>query len=281
MGCQTFRAKPFFLKTNLGERFCLYYESNSEKILGTFIYIHPFAEEMNKSRRMIAQQSRVFMENGFSVLQIDLYGCGDSSGEFRDASWDIWKQDIFHAIDWVQHQGSVSINLWGLRLGALLALNVAIEAREPFHHIVLWNPIINGNTFLTQFLRLRVASQLKENSSNEGSGTRQLRRKIVDGETLEIAGYEISPSLALAIDKLDISKFKIPNSKIHWLEVIPEVGRTLSPAGTAIVNGWKQQDIDINLQYVPGLAFWATQEITECPELIAFTTKQFSSNAQL
>lgn len=278
---QTIRAEPFFLKTRLGERFCLYYRSNSEKILGTFIYIHPFAEEMNKSRRMVAQQSKVFAENGYSVLQIDLYGCGDSSGEFKNASWEIWKQDIFHALNWVKHQGSAPINLWGMRLGSLLALNTAIEAQEPFQHIVLWNPIINGNIFLTQFLRLKVASQLKESNTNEGSRTRQLRKKIMDGETLEIAGYEISPALALAIDKLELNEFKSLNAKIHWFEVVPDVGRTLSPAGTAVVNAWKQQNIDINLQFVLGPTFWATQEITECAELIALTTRQFSNKAQL
>ena len=49
---------------------------------------------MNKSRRMAALQARAFAEMGFGVLQIDLFGCGDSSGDFSDARWDIWKQDL-------------------------------------------------------------------------------------------------------------------------------------------------------------------------------------------
>lgn len=152
MDSPTLCAEPFFLKVESGERFCLFYRPNLANPLGTFIFIHPFAEEMNKSRRMIAQQSKAFSENGFAVLQIDLCGCGDSSGEFNEARWEVWKQDIFHAINWIKHQTAAPINLWGLRLGGLLALDLASEAEESFQHIVLWNPIISGNTFSNSIL---------------------------------------------------------------------------------------------------------------------------------
>lgn len=277
MDSPTLCAEPFFLKVESGERFCLFYRPNLANPLGTFIFIHPFAEEMNKSRRMIAQQSKAFSENGFAVLQIDLYGCGDSSGEFNEARWEVWKQDIFHAINWIKHQTAAPINLWGLRLGGLLALDLASGAEEFFQHIVLWNPIISGNTFLTQFLRLKVASQLMIKSGKESVGTGALRNKIMAGETLEIAGYELSSILAIAIDKLRIGDFKVFDTKIHWFEVVPEAGRVLSPSAMATVNSWKERNIDLDLQYVTGQAFWATQEIAECPELIEATINQFST----
>ncbi|HNA69634.1 MAG TPA: hydrolase 2, exosortase A system-associated [Nitrosomonas sp.] len=277
MDSPTLCAEPFFLKVESGERFCLFYRPNLANPLGTFIFIHPFAEEMNKSRRMIAQQSKAFSQNGFAVLQIDLYGCGDSSGEFNEARWEVWKQDIFHAINWIKHQTAAPINLWGLRLGGLLALDLASGAEEFFQHIVLWNPIISGNTFLTQFLRLKVASQLMIKSGKESVGTGALRNKIMAGETLEIAGYELSSILAIAIDKLRIGDFKVFDTKIHWFEVVSEAGRVLSPSAMATVNSWKERNIDLDLQYVTGQAFWATQEIAECPELIEATINQFST----
>lgn len=276
MGSPNVPAELFFLKTELGERFCQFYRPSQRDPLGIFIYIHPFAEEMNKSRRMVALQSKSFLANGFAVLQIDLCGCGDSSGDFSDASWENWKQDIFSAIDWIKSRISAPINLWGLRLGGLLALDLANEGREIFNHIVLWNPIINGNIFLTQFLRLKVASQLMIKKGEENTGTRELRNRMMAGETLEIAGYELSAQLALAIDKLRISNFLELDSKIHWFEVVPEQGRVLSPSGLAVVDSWKQHSIDFDLLYVTGQAFWATQEITECPGLVEATTSQFS-----
>jgi len=54
--------------------------------LGSVLYGHPFAEEMNKSRRMAGLQARALARAGYDVLQIDLRGCGGSSGDFGDAS---------------------------------------------------------------------------------------------------------------------------------------------------------------------------------------------------
>ena len=50
---------------------------------------------------------------GFGVLQIDLFGCGDSSGDFSDARWDIWKQDIAAAREWLEERISAPVSLWG------------------------------------------------------------------------------------------------------------------------------------------------------------------------
>src|SRR3954449_10972795 len=100
-------AEPFFLRTATGKRFCLYHApASGRECLGAFIYIHPFGDEMNKSRRMAAIQARAFAAMGFSVLQIDLFGCGDSSGEFRDARWDIWKHDLSVAKRWIENRAS-------------------------------------------------------------------------------------------------------------------------------------------------------------------------------
>jgi len=76
---------------------------------------------MNKARRMAALQSRRLAAAGYSVLQIDLFGCGDSSGDFADARWEIWKQDLRLALGWLKPRVAGPLGLWGLRLGATLA----------------------------------------------------------------------------------------------------------------------------------------------------------------
>jgi pimeloyl-ACP methyl ester carboxylesterase len=79
--------------------------------------VHPFAEEMNKSRRMAALQSRALAAQGYAVLQIDLFGCGDSGGDFatrrgRNGATTS-RRDAMAAA-----RVSGAITLWGLRLGA-------------------------------------------------------------------------------------------------------------------------------------------------------------------
>ena len=59
--------------------FCLFYPAQREIPLGSILYVHPFAEEMNKSRRMAALQAHGLAQAGYAVLQVDLRGCGESA----------------------------------------------------------------------------------------------------------------------------------------------------------------------------------------------------------
>jgi alpha-beta hydrolase superfamily lysophospholipase len=69
----TFEA--FFLPAASGQRFCLFHQPDSlTAARGAVVYVHPFAEEMNKSRRMAALQAKALAAAGYAVLQIDLHG---------------------------------------------------------------------------------------------------------------------------------------------------------------------------------------------------------------
>ena len=268
-------AKPFFLKTDEGKRFCLYHAPNHDKeCCGAFIYVHPFADEMNKSRRMAAVQARSFAAMGFGVLQIDLFGCGDSSGEFADARWSIWKYDLAIARNWLENEVIAPVSLWGLRLGALLALDFVRGSKNAVDKIILWQPVISGEAFLTQFLRLRLANEMLSSSEDtqKVSGTSAMRNSLANGETLEVAGYELAPDLAAAIDSLKAAEFVVRKSPIHWFEILADPGRSMTPAGAKVVSAWKQNDVDLHVHLVPGSPFWATQEISECPEVVSATT---------
>ena len=73
--------RPFFLRFTAGNRFCLLHATD-RRAVGAVLYVHPLAEEMNKSRRMAALQARALAASGWVVLQVDLFGCGDSDGDF-------------------------------------------------------------------------------------------------------------------------------------------------------------------------------------------------------
>ena len=87
--------EPFFLPAGNGERLCVLYRPASARALrGAIAYVHPFAEEMNKARRTAALAAHAFAQAGYAVLQLDLFGCGDSDGELKDACWQTWKDDV-------------------------------------------------------------------------------------------------------------------------------------------------------------------------------------------
>ncbi len=263
-------AQPFFLDAAPGKRFCLYHPPHPRSpCRGAFVYVHPFAEEMNKSRRMAALQSRALAARGHAVLQIDLYGCGDSSGDFADARWDIWKQDIATAHAWLCRESGVPASLWGLRLGALLALDAA-AAMNGAARLLLWQPVLRGETFLTQFLRLRLAADMLTGQAPKEQGTRVLREHLRAGTAVEVAGYMLAPALAEAIDAADAARLA-PPPRADWIELAQESGRELPPAAMRLQEAWRSQGTALQARIVTAPAFWLSQEITESPALLAAT----------
>jgi len=239
---------------------------------GSVLYVHPFGEEMNKSRRMAALQARQFAELGYAVLLIDLHGCGDSVGDFSDARWEIWKSNLATALAWLKTNAPGPISLWGLRLGASLALDFAAESGTEYAKIVLWQPIVNGETFLGQLLRLAIANQMLTNGKAT-RGTEQLRKALEAGETLEIGGYELSSHLAKAIAGIELTRLAPVGSDAYWLEVASQTGQTLSPSAQRVAESWRAQGISLHTQQVVGESFWTTQEISECPALLSISSK--------
>jgi exosortase A-associated hydrolase 2 len=273
-------AEPFFLPAEAGQRFCLFHPPAGAACRGAVIYVHPFAEEMNKARRMAALQARALAALGVGVLQIDLQGCGDSSGEFGEARWDTWKSDLALAHRWLRERLGAPVSLWGLRLGAMLALDYAAGAADPVQSLVLWQPVQSGKTYLTQFLRLRVASDMLTEGKEAGNGTHALRAQLQAGQTLEIAGYELAPALAGAIDALDLTAMKPPACPVHWFEAVAAAGRDLPPAAARVTAAWQQAGCDLWVDVVPCPPFWTAQEITECPALLEATSALFSGARQ-
>ncbi|MBC7584824.1 MAG: hydrolase 2, exosortase A system-associated [Tardiphaga sp.] len=292
-------AQPFFLVGQTGERFCLYHPAQGT-VRGALVYVHPFAEEMNKCRRMAAQQARNFARAGFAVLQIDLYGCGDSSGDFGDARWDIWLDDLQRAQQWLALQQSGPVGWWGMRLGALLALEAA--GRFGGGPVLLWQPVISGEVFMTQFLRMRVATEVlaaavvagiaeevpavsaaasKSESTAESAedlkaakaaSTQGMRAAMAGGETMEVGGYALAPAMAAAIDNLKLFRLAVPGLGVHWFEVVAEQGRALPPAAAVAATALREAGVDLHLHLAVGPAFWTTQEVVDCPALLTATS---------
>jgi exosortase A-associated hydrolase 2 len=116
--------KPSFQTVNdgpHGQRFCIHHPPALATPLGLVVHVHPFAEEMNKSRRMAAQQARALAAAGFAVLQIDLLGCGDSAGDSSDATWAAWLADVV----WAARQRFWELG--GSKMGDAMGIKAPVE----------------------------------------------------------------------------------------------------------------------------------------------------------
>ena len=256
-----------------GQRLCLYHAPQVDRCHAALVYVHPFAEEMNKSRRMAALQSRAFAQAGYAVLQIDLLGCGDSSGDFGDATWDDWQADVVQAAAWLRqrHPGQ-PLWLWGLRAGCLLAVDAARMSDTPCH-LLFWQPATAGKVVLQQFLRLKVAGDMLD---GKAKGTMDaLRAQLAAGQPVEIAGYCLNPALANGLAQATLTPPPaVPHSRARrsiWLELSARDGATISPATHAATEQWRHAGHEVCAEVTGGPAFWQTSEIEDAPALLEAT----------
>ncbi len=273
-----------YLPLPQGRLFCVLHRPEARAdIARSIVYVHPFAEEMNKSRRMAAVQARALASAGWTVLQPDLFGCGDSDGDFGDASWDRWLEDVHAMVAWLRAGTGAAPALWGLRGGALLAVQ-AMHSMDPAPDLLLWQPVTSGLRHLQQFLRMNVAGQLTDADAKARIGTKQLRERLVRGEHVEVGGYATAPALALGMEATELVPPPL-RTRVAWLEVATGVATDgaagaraeLSPASSQQVDAWRAAGHQVAAQVVMGMPFWQTQEIAECPALIEATLRVMSA----
>ncbi|MCW5630343.1 MAG: hydrolase 2, exosortase A system-associated [Rhodoferax sp.] len=264
--------ETFFLPAGgNGQRFCVFHPARGPAAKGAIVYVHPFAEEMNKSRRMAARQSRAMSEAGYAVLQIDLLGCGDSSGDLGDASWQDWIDDVLLGCQWLSDRVTAPLWIWGLRVGCLLAVQAARQLPAA-PHLLLWAPVISGKQGLQQFLRLKAAADLA--SGNAKQVLEQLRTDLAQGRPVEIAGYMLPAGIA---DGLERASLEPPAQadcpcRVEWLELSTRVDAVLSPMATKTLATWSAVNgVEACGHMAHGPAFWQTSEIEDAPALVATT----------
>lgn len=248
-----------------GSRFRLVSEPADPLLRGTVVFVHGFAEEMNKSRRMAARMARLLAADGWRVVQRDLCGCGDSSGEFVDASWPAWVTDIDTEL--ADAAADRPVWLWCLRAGALLA--PAVLTRRPEVNLLLWQPVLSGMQHLQQFLRLHAGARIV-GSGNADRGVSPVQR-LRSGEPVEVGGYQLGPALATAMEQ---ATFAVPEhftGRIVWFELSNDEAPELSVPAARAVERLKAAGLAAETRVLRGPPFWQTQEIEECEALLEQT----------
>jgi len=257
--------EAFFLETGRGRRFCLLTRPASDPV-GTLLYLPPLAEEMNKSRRMAALAANAFASAGWAVLQIDLFGCGDSDGDFGDAGWKDWIDDVDSGWSWLCRTFDLEPWIWTLRGGSLLAADwMKRSGNGP--NVLMWQPVTNGQQHLAQFMRLKVASEMLVESDAKNVMTR-MREALKAGESVEIAGYQLSPALASGFDGAKLAFEAGYAARCVLIEVASAGRQEASPALRMLEQRSSEAGVQVALEVVPGTAFWQTQEIEVVPALI-------------
>lgn len=239
--------------------------------------VPPFAEEMNKTRKMLTGVAQGLATRGVAALLPDLHATGDSEGEFREADWEVWKDDLGRAAAWAAQQGWPVAGLLCVRLGCILGVQAALAFPAPPERIVFWQPVLDGERFMTQFLRLRVAASMMEDRKETVA---HLRSLLETGETLEVSGYELNRRLVGQIDAARLAESLHEGlGDLHWVEVVRDPESPL-PAPTAkALEAIRQSGRPVEFTTVAGEPFWSSTEIVRIPELVARTIEVLAAAA--
>jgi exosortase A-associated hydrolase 2 len=164
--------------------------------------------------------------------------------------------------------------LLAVRTGYALAAKVARDQCWRLSRTVFWQPVIDGERFLTQFLRLRVAASLME--SGHRASAEELRKRLQAGETLEIAGYEVSPPLATQIAQVKLAAELDANlGAVDWIEIVRADDQPLAQNSQDVIGEAQGRGITIHPCTVKAEPFWSSTEIVLSPVLVNRTINLF------
>ena len=255
-----------FLDSQAGRIFCTRWEPGQPSVpepqRRPVLIVPPFGEEMNKSRHLLATLGRAAAASGACAVLPDLYGTGDSEGDFGEATLATWRADVDASI---RHLGEEKpVHLVGVRFGALLAADAA--QRHRVASLILVQPLADGRAQLNQMLRLRLAAAMAGGGERERSS--DLRARLAAGEPLEFAGYRVNGALADDLEGLALDTLAPPaGTPVRWVDVVPDATREPAPALERVLEHWRLAGIDVAQERVVCDAFWAAQELVRCPDI--------------
>jgi exosortase A-associated hydrolase 2 len=152
----------------------------------------PFAEEKKSSQRMLVDLAGTLAAGGRPVLLFDYLACGDSEGEFKEATITIWIQNTQDAVNLLKTRSAVEkVGLIGLRLGCYMALS-ALNESENGSTAVFIEPVFDPGTYFKHALRQKLMKELITDGKIS-SRRDELINQLAASESIDFDGYEISP----------------------------------------------------------------------------------------
>jgi len=264
--------RPFFLPSDLGQIFAIYHQPvGAVETWGNVLIVPAFNEEMNRCRSMVTMQAQALARFGVGTMVIDLYGTGESDGEYGDARWDIWRENIRQGIEWLDSKPGGCTVLLGIRLGVPLAL-AALRQNHKKRALIAWQPVVDGKTYFTQFLRMRIAANMDRTDIPKET-TNGMRTLLAQGKSIEVAGYEIHPELAMSLENLRLADLTPPESApVAWFEKSGGSDNVIAPDSAKLLDAWRLAGRTPEVTIFDGPAFWALHERFLAPDLISKTS---------
>ena len=195
------RLEALFVEGKTGRLFCIREQpAQPQAKIRNILIVPPFGEEMNTSRHFLTQIRRALCQQGYTVIQPDLYGTGDSEGLFEEATWNGWVGDLQCVFNLFCTSRRESATVVALRSGCLLAQDFIIAQNSlkdtlQVERLLYLCPEVSGFQVINTLIRMHVASQRISGAPSDTAAS--LWQRFERKETQRLSGYDIGSSLAL------------------------------------------------------------------------------------
>ncbi len=241
------------------------------------IFVPPFAEEMNRSKRMYVLCARLLADAGIHSICFDFAGTGDSSGEWGEYDYAAWKSNLVDVYRLAQKVSS-NISLVCLRDSALISLDLIKQSDIQINKCILWDPVDNGEALARQLIRMKIAASMAGDLKK--ITTKDVLEEIEQSGFLEVGGYHVTSQLLDVIKSkkiIDFIEAALEITDLHWMTT----GKSNHNAEPQLPICLAKSNFDeyllgrLSLHAVNDVKFWMQQEVTISPLLLRETKQVF------
>jgi pimeloyl-ACP methyl ester carboxylesterase len=166
------------------------------------VLCNPFGQEAVRAHRMWRVLAERLARAGHAVMRFDYFGTGDSMGDDAQGDLEGWCGDLMTAHSALMERCGCLRVVWvGMRLGAAVARLAAARSPAALARLVLWDPVIDGATYLAH-LRERHVASLECAFSLAQSPSPSLVALDPTRFQDEAIGFAISPALRRQVGEL-------------------------------------------------------------------------------
>lgn len=220
------------------------------------VLCNPFGVEAVQSHRLFRTIAERLARSGLHVLRFDYFGTGDSAGDGTEGELEGWTQDVLAAYEELARRSGASRGvLFGLGLGATLAMLAATQLRRSTVRLVLWELVADGASYLATLAEAHIANRNMAldglSDLNPGSYA-----PIVTEAQNEALGYPLSPVLKAQLRRISLDSFcEMAAEHVAIISASPttesgQLGQQLQVAGLQVDSttlqtqiNWRSNDI--------------------------------------
>jgi len=130
-----------YFQNSKGDKLCGILENRSgDKTRPVIIIVHGFAS--NKDRENFVKTANILSKANISSLRFDIWGHGESKGNFEDITITEAVDDILQAIKFLKNEGYKKIGLEGSSFGGIASIMAASKTPDLFV-LALKSPVSN------------------------------------------------------------------------------------------------------------------------------------------